>query len=145
MGFFFIIFFISHIQAYQDFYISYSKITKFSNSASWHGIIDFNKGSLESKNQNDYLSDVQDFSPQKELKLSINKYIEFLKGDNDFFCKYPARAIFINENFQEIPKKSLSNCIEYASWIENSSIQSISFMYVTGYLKNPASFLGIHY
>lgn len=142
LGFFFIIFFISYIQAYQDFYISDSKITKFSNSASWHGIIDFNKGSLESKNQNDYLSDVQDFSPQKELKLSINKYIEFLKGDNDFFCKYPARAIFISENFQEIPEKSLSNCIEYASWIENSSIQSISFMYVTGYLKNPASFFG---
>ena len=88
------------------------------------------------------MADIQNFSPQKELKLSINKYKEFLKGDNDFFCKYPARAIFISENFQEIPKIDLSNCVEYSLWIENDSIQSISFLYVTGYLKNPASFFG---
>lgn len=142
LGFFFIIFFISYAQSNQDFFISDSKISRLSNSESWYGIIDFNKGDLEIKNQSGYLADIQNFSPQKELKLSINKYKEFLKGDNDFFCKYPARAIFISENFQEIPKIDLSNCVEYSLWIENDSIQSISFLYVTGYLKNPASFFG---
>jgi hypothetical protein len=142
LGFFFTIFFISYLQANQDFHISDSKIIKLSNKISWHGILDFNEGSLESKNQLEYLSDIQNFNPKKELRLSIDKYLEFLKGKNEFFCKYPSRAIFISENIQEIPEIDLSNCVEYNAWKENGSIKSISFMYVTGYLKNPASFFG---
>lgn len=142
LGFFFTIFFISYLQAYQDFHISDSKIIKLSNKISWHGILDFNEGSLESKNQLEYLSDIQNFNPKKELRLSIDKYLEFLEGKNEFFCKYPSRAIFISENIQEIPEIDLSNCVEYNAWKENGSIKSISFMYVTGYLKNPASFFG---
>ena len=78
MGFFFTIFFISYLQANQDFHISDSKIIKLSNKISWHGILDFNEGSLESKNQLEYLSDIQNFNPKKELRLSIDKYLEFL-------------------------------------------------------------------
>ncbi len=142
MGFFLFVFQISYLSADQGFENIESKINELANKYSWHGILDFNKGKLESKNQNEYLSNVNGFNPKEELRLSIIEYFKFLDGKTNFFCMYPSRAIFISNNIHEIPQIDFSQCAKYNSWIENGSIESISFMYVTGYLKNPASFFG---
>ena len=112
------------------------------NSNSWHGVLDYSQSELEIKDSKQYLSSINNFSPQEELRLSLIEYNKYLKGRSDFFCRHPSRAFFITRHISSLPKFNYQRCEEYLKWIENGDITSISFMYVTGYLKNPASFFG---
>jgi hypothetical protein len=118
------------------------KIQTLGDSNSWHGILDYSESELEIKDDKQYLSSVNNFSPQKELELSLIEYNKYLKGRSDFFCRHPSRAFFITRHISSLPKFNYQRCEEYTKWIEDGDITSISFMYVTGYLKNPASFFG---
>jgi len=118
------------------------EIKALGNSSAWHGILDYSESELEVKDSKQYLSSINNFSPQEELKLSLIEYNEYLKGRSNFFCRHPARAFFITHHISSLPKFNYQGCEEYTKWIEDGDITSISFMYVTGYLKNPASFFG---
>jgi len=118
------------------------EIETLGNSNAWHGILDFSESELEVKDGKQYLSSINNFSPQEELKLSLIEYNEYLKGKSNFFCRHPARAFFITHHISSLPAFNYQGCKEYREWIEGGDITSISFMYVTGYLKNPASFFG---
>lgn len=118
------------------------EIKALGNSSAWHGILDYSESELEVKDSKQYLSSINNFSPQEELKLSLIEYNEYLEGRSNFFCRHPARAFFITHHISSLPKFNYQGCEEYTKWIEDGDITSISFMYVTGYLKNPASFFG---
>ena len=71
------------------------EIETLGNSNAWHGILDFSESELEVKDGKQYLSSINNFSPQEELKLSLIEYNEYLKGKSNFFCRHPTRAFFI--------------------------------------------------
>ena len=48
----------------------------------------------------------------------------------------------MSHTFSDFPKFTAERCDDYLEWSQDNSIESISLMYVTGYLQNPASFFG---
>ena len=73
------------------------------------------------------------------LKMLLNKNADLQK---EFICQFPSRAIFLSSILKELNPIDTSFCKEYSRWTEDNSIDDISFIYVNGYLENPASFFG---
>ena len=61
------------------------EIKTLGNSKAWHGVLDYRESELEVKDSKQYLSSINNFSPQEELKLSLIEYNEYLKGRSNFF------------------------------------------------------------
>lgn len=121
---------------------SYQDIKSLSQSQTWHGLLDFKDDDLEIKDQSNYLSNIDNFSPYEELIKTVDEYKKFLAGNSSFFCIFPSRAYFINKYFKNLGDLDLKKCKEFQKWSNDGKIDSISLLYVTGYLKNPASFFG---
>lgn len=117
-------------------------IQNLGSSYSWYGILDYKESHLEVLDKKQYLSSIDNFSPDEELRFTLDEYKKYLEGSSDFFCRHPSRAFFITHHIKSLPKFNYQNCKEYLRWVEDGDITSISFMYVTGYLQNPASFFG---
>lgn len=122
--------------------VTYNITEQLSKSQTWLGILDYKNKALEVKNQDYYLTDINNFNPQDELIATVKEYKNFNESNSSFFCKFPSRAYFIQENFKEIDEINLNGCSDYQSWSSKGEIDSISLLYVNGYLKNPASFFG---
>lgn len=105
-----------------------------------------------------FLANKGQTSPQKELEATIkaffepiqakskstsaNKIIE-ISNNSHPQCKYPARYMWLNEKLNleshTIPKP---NCQRFNEWSNDEKIESVSIVFATGYLKNPASYYG---
>lgn len=79
------------------------------------------------------------FDAEAELVATIRA---FTNPAEMAHCRYPARYIWFKENFGSVSGLSLRDCEDYQQWIQFSDTESISLIYVTGYLGNPASFFG---
>lgn len=117
-------------------------LKKISESFTWSRLMD-QKNLDQNKTghflTNDGLEDINHFSELKEsLKLLTSKDSEVLK----FQCRFPARTIYLQSIIKEIPNFASQNCPKYFAWTKENSITSISFIFVNGYLENPASFFG---
>ena len=117
-------------------------ISKLSNSKSWLRIIDFEDKNLVINEERLYLSPENDLDPENELRLTIKIFNDYLENKSNEICRFPARAFFLSHSFKDLPKFQAKGCENYLDWTNNNSIESISLMYVTGYLQNPASFFG---
>lgn len=93
-----------------------------------------------------YLYQGEDFNPQKELISTLQAFkISPIEGDINQHaqCKFPARYIWLNQqlNFNELGIRGIE-CPEYKRWSKYDLLDSISFVFATGYLGNPASYYG---
>ena len=126
----------------QDYKVAQNYLDDISSSSRWHRILDYSKNKLEILDQNFYLTDVNNFDPKLELIATLEEYGKFIRKDSEFICANPSRAILLTYFLNELPRFDASRCKDYFGWSKEGNINSISFMYVTGYLKNPASFFG---
>lgn len=96
------------------------------------------------KSQAFYLSNNGRFSPLSELIETLSSfYKEERQANSHAQCQFPARYLWFKQHFVgriELPKPI--ECPAFNAWSDNGSFQSISVIYVTGYLGNPASFYG---
>lgn len=145
MGFFLLLFSLS-VKSQDSEHLRLSlnaeNISKLSNSKSWLRIIDFEDKNLVIDKERLYLSPEDDLNPENELKLTIKIFNDYLENKSNEICRFPARAFFLSHSFKDLPKFQAEGCEDYLDWTNNNSIESISLMYVTGYLQNPASFFG---
>jgi len=86
------------------------------------------------------------FDSSAELDATIKAFQKPLTGDivdEHPQCKFPARFLLLKRLLgnatDSIPKIS---CPKYNKWTLNNSIKSISIVYASGYLGNPASYYG---
>ena len=145
MGFFFFFFLIpaqTNDSQYTDILLSEENIFTISNSKSWKRIINFDDENLAIERDKLYLSSQNDLDAKTELELTIKIYEDYLENKSDEICRFPARAFFVSHTFSDFPKFTAERCDDYLEWSQDNSIESISLMYVTGYLQNPASFFG---
>ena len=145
MGFFFFFFLIpaqTNDSQYKDILLSEENIFTISNSKSWKRIINFDDENLAIERDKLYLSSQNDLDAKTELELTIKIYEDYLENKSDEICRFPARAFFVSHTFSDFPKFTAERCDDYLEWSQDNSIESISLMYVTGYLQNPASFFG---
>jgi hypothetical protein len=125
-----------------EFHPKKEDLIRLSSSTQWTRVLGFFDENWINKDQKFFLTDTNEFSPLNELEETISEYIKFSTNKSDFFCKNPARAVFLTHHLPQLPKFKFERCIEYSKWSKNGEIESISLLYVTGYLKNPASFFG---
>lgn len=129
-------------------------LIQLSKNPTWIKLVHYDKNST---NKSNYLSTIHslDFfnskngnnDPYNELISTIKAFqipIENFTDPNlHALCKFPARAMWLQEYFPIIRKnRNKIICSDYNKWTLNNSTESISLIYVTGYLGNPASFYG---
>jgi len=93
-----------------------------------------------------FLSESGKKSPYLELRSTIQEFSlswsEIKDNDKHPICKFPARAIWLNQQYPDYFKYDTSMCTTYNEWSLKKSTESISIVFATGYLGNPASFFG---
>lgn len=92
-----------------------------------------------------FLSDKGSEDPHAELKATIEAFFKLDAGlpNEHAQCVFRARYIWLNGKLEldkYLPQKI--DCSEYDNWTGNNRIKSLSVVYATGYLGNPASYYG---
>lgn len=135
-----------------NIYANSSWIKETSTSQTWHKLIKYEALSADSKQVKSaihdpsfFISKYGDTNPQAELEATIKAFMSLTapSGDEHPQCKFPARYIWLKKilpNNQTLapPVK----CPTYDSWRFDGATDSISVVFATGYLNNPASFYG---
>ena len=84
-------------------------------------------------------------SPQEELQATIAGMRQPVTGDPNTHvqCRYPARRIWIHRHLPQISAQlPEADCFLFNEWKGKADTRSISFVFATGFLANPASFFG---
>ena len=125
-----------------------NQVKTISSSEKWLKLIHFNKVKKNSdiKDKNFFLatSTTEEINPLKELKATIEALRAPVKiPDEHAQCKFPARYLFIKEQLPLMLHNSPKvTCKKFNSWFKNSDVSSLSLIFATGYLDNPASYYG---
>lgn len=91
-----------------------------------------------------FLSKQKPFSPYNEMVATLSEITSLKrKNDNSVYCRFPARYEFLTSNLK-LPAKfhKKHTCTNFKRWTKNNSVESISLIFATGYLGNPASYFG---
>ncbi|BFT31806.1 hypothetical protein D210916BOD24_29820 [Alteromonas sp. D210916BOD_24] len=111
-----------------------------SKSHQWLSLLHYEKsflGATESAIQTPdfFYSPTGNTDPLAELTATLNKF----QQNPEQQCKFPARALFIEQNIQALPQVE---CNQFESFVSHIHAQSVSLIYASGYLGNPASMYG---
>jgi len=131
------IFFISFQFAYSQYF---SPVHNLSQEKIWLSLLHYNNGVSSIKNKSFFLAKNGMHNPKEEMLKTISAY----NSDNyDIICKFPARCFWLATklNWTDINHK-LKYCVDYNKWEPQINVQSISMVFVSGYLGNPASAFG---
>lgn len=81
-------------------------------------------------------------NPQAELVSTLESFILPDRSEHAI-CQFPARFLWLSTqlNFADgvVPSP---NCVLFKEWSQDNEITSISVLFATGYLGNPASYFG---
>ncbi|WP_202904731.1 DUF4105 domain-containing protein [Marinagarivorans algicola] len=112
-----------------------------SASPTWHRLIHYEKGMVSSgsgvTSASFFLSSTGQDDPEKELKATIQALIE----TPSMQCRFPARKIWLTHIMPDLSFPEVY-CPEYQQYMEAFRTDSISVVYASGYLGNPASMYG---
>ncbi|GGF77345.1 hypothetical protein GCM10011338_32070 [Alteromonas lipolytica] len=75
--------------------------------------------------------------PQNELEATISAF----KRQPDLQCRYPARRMFLQQHAPNLTFTRVE-CAEYQQYLEAFMTDSVSLIYASGFLGNPASMFG---
>jgi hypothetical protein len=110
---------------------------KASSSSVWLGLLHYNnKESSEIMSSDFFIHDQGSVIPSSEMSATVNAFFNSPKKQ----CRFPARKIFIEKeleiNFPHV------NCEKFNAYKNGLEAKSISLVYASGYLGNPASMYG---
>lgn len=74
-------------------------------------------------------------NPESELKATIDA----LNKSPEVSCRYPARRMWLEKMGMSFPAQK---CPEYDVWTRGHGVKSISLIFASGFLGNPASYFG---
>jgi len=117
--------------------IQSAKVAKLDQAPLWSALLHAENGHSNIEDST-FLLSLPKFSLSKELAQTIN----FLfAGASDNVCRFPARYLWLNQqlNTPELPLDSCPNVIEFR---QKSPIDSISLVFASEKISQPASMLG---
>ena len=129
-----------------------SKLNQLANSSTWLKLLAYDRelvtGELQASIHSDsfYLYQEGNFTPKKELISTLKgfKASEDIKNANIHSqCLFPARYLWLKRqfDFKKLGIKDIS-CPNFEKWSMKGDLDSISLIFATGYLGNPASYYG---
>ncbi len=114
--------------------------------SAWKGLIHATVDNRPSINDPSFLLSYPEFTPEKELIATINAlYDDNHQTAAKFRCKYPARYLWLQQelNIAAPVKFDGSNtCRELKQYFEKTSYDTISLIYVSENVADPASMMG---
>lgn len=125
-------------------------ITSISTSVTWQKLIKFERtnhlknGNFAIHSQRFYLSDMLTLSAKGELIKTLDALLSNKHTDDTTEnpqCRFPARYYWLKKQF-DLSRVSPVICQKFLDWAKLSSTQSLSLIFATGYLGNPASYYG---
>ncbi|MBD3647578.1 MAG: DUF4105 domain-containing protein, partial [Pseudomonadales bacterium] len=117
------------------------------HSPTWLGLLLFEDETATSKivSESFFLASSGNVDAGAELDEAISALFTYpVKGDEDHpVCRFPARYIWLDRKLglPEV-RRVLADCDGYRKWNRQGGISSVSIVFSTGYLKNPASYYG---
>lgn len=124
--------------------ISKHKLQELSQNTTWLKLLHFKDGKSTVVDDSFFLDDNGHLSSKKELEATINAYYNpFNDSNKSIQCRYPARYYWLStqitlKDYEPVPPK----CIRLNKWSLLKNTHSISVVFVSGYLGNPASAFG---
>lgn len=118
-----------------------------SQKEKWHKLLHYKKNKTNVKSEiispDFFLDENGRINSQAELIATI-KYLFDTKNDQQNICRFPARFRWLKKelNINKSTHYNLDNCEEYNEWAKNGDIKSVSLVFASGHLSNPASFYG---
>jgi len=85
------------------------------------------------------------FRPDLELEKSLSVFTSSnVENPNAHpMCLFPARFAFLKKNYPlKFKNTPQLKCERYDKWVDEQSVTSISLLFASGYLSNPASYYG---
>ncbi|MBL4602757.1 MAG: DUF4105 domain-containing protein [Emcibacteraceae bacterium] len=132
-----------------EYLIKQSEAKQLSLSQEWHKLLHYKSSKTKTisdvKSDDFFFSDNGRFDSKSELHDTIKAMLDqkFI-GNNHAQCRFPARYKWLKNNLQW-PEENLfdsSECVDYNKWKMKDNIKSISLIFASGHLSNPASFYG---
>ena len=124
----------------QEFIVA-AKQQSLSQHPIWHRLLHYEKGVLGTKSlissDGFFFSEEGNTDPEAELKATI---AAFYKNPTSQ-CKFPARKLWLQQQISNVTLPSVE-CNEYQDYRTAFSADSVSLVYASGYLGNPASMYG---
>ena len=127
----------------------HTEILQLSKDPQWLNLLHYDRNLFFQKSTvtstSFFLSPFGKRDPHKELLATIKSFhAKAPKNHNAHSqCLFPARLLWINRRLPDavvgIPKV---HCDKYINWSKESEVQSVSLLFATGYLGNPASYYG---
>lgn len=90
-----------------------------------------------------FLSPIGRNSPTSELQATLDAMMQPVAADpNDHAqCRFPARYLWLRKRGL-LRDATEADCSNFKNWMLSESTESISIIFATGYLSNPASYYG---
>lgn len=117
----------------------FAKDTSLYENKTWKNLLHLDIENKPSINTSTFLLSYDNFSSKNELEKTIKAF----KSDKKYICKYPARYLWLSKNMNlEIKKFDLRSCNDFTKYIDNTTPNSISLVFVSEDVKNPSSMMG---
>lgn len=129
--------------------ISEKKLTELAQHKTWRKLLlldqsdQISQSGIHSKSF--FLTNMSEANALDELKKTIQAFSLPLNGkpDQHAQCKFKGRYIWLKSLLgNKLASFEVKECPAYNEWTNNNSTDSISVVFATGYLGNPASYYG---
>ena len=124
-----------------------SRLRQLAQEGKWLQLLYFYNGKSEIRDPSFFLAKDGMVDPYHELKSTLQAYFEpFSKYENPNdhpICRFPARYYWLHKTLH-LPHYSIVNphCTYLRQSLQKTPVRSVSLIFVTGYLGNPASSFG---
>jgi hypothetical protein len=131
------LFFVSHLVYASETHIA---IEDAALSHQWRALLHYERSLfLDDKSaissSDFFFSDTGNVDPLSELNANLTAFI----NTPELQCQFPARAQFIERKVAELPEVK---CPDFEDFVATIGAKSVSLIYASGYLGNPASMYG---
>ncbi|MDN3680608.1 DUF4105 domain-containing protein [Vibrio tapetis subsp. quintayensis] len=136
--------FIQTVQAAGTWFSPHSTISDLAKSHQWLKLLHFEGNNSDINSREFFLSEKGSVNPELELLATINSMNQVVKGDVNQHaqCRFPARKLWLDSILGPRWADQSIACPNFNTWKGENKTESISLIFVTGYLGNPASFFG---
>lgn len=110
----------------------------------WHKLLHVKNGrNSDVLSKHFFLSAPGEFSPENELRATLSAFLEPQEQSKlHAQCRFPARYQWLKEKLGSQLNFKDAYCSEYEEWKSENDGDSISLVFASGYLENPASLYG---
>ena len=137
------------VESSTDIFLSPQKIKLAAQNPFWKGLLYYESGLFGQSSlitsKRFFLASDGDENPESELLASLQAFYAPLTVDdnNHAICKFPARLKWLkSQKLVKLPQLPKPTCLRLNEWHHPNKYQSISLVFATGYLENPASYFG---